>query len=151
MNITCLRFFTVYGPRGRPDMAPYIFTKAILNGEPIHMFGEGDTRRDYTYITDILTGIINSLDLEGYHIINLGNNNPITLKGFIEIIEKHAGKKAIIVKKPIPQGDVHTTYADISKAKNLLNYAPEVSIEEGLKRLVDWYKTHNGNGHAKKE
>ncbi len=151
MNITCLRFFTVYGPRGRPDMAPYMFTKSILNGEPIHMFGDGETMRDYTYITDIIKGIINSLDLEGYHIINLGNNNPVKLKEFIEIIEKHAGKKAVIVKKPIPQGDVNVTYADISKAKEMLNYDPEVTIEEGLKRLVEWYKTHNGNGHPKKE
>lgn len=151
MNITCLRFFTAYGPRGRPDMAPYIFTKAILEGRPIQMFGDGETMRDYTYITDIITGIINSLDLEGYHIINLGNNNPVKLKDFIEIIEKHAERKAIIVKKPIPQGDVNITYADISKAKEMLNYDPKVTIEEGLKKLVDWYKTHNENGHAKKE
>lgn len=152
MNISCLRFFTVYGPRGRPDMAPYIFTKAILEGRPIQMFGDGETQRDYTYVSDIVSGMISALDLQGYHIINLGNNNPVKLKDFIKIIEKHSGKKATIIKKPIPQGDVMITYADISKAKKLLSYEPKVSIEDGLKIYVEWFKQekdkNNNNNHS---
>ncbi len=144
-NVVCLRFFTVYGPRGRPDMAPYIFTKAIMEGKPIHMFGDGETQRDYTFVTDIVSGIIKSMDLEGYHIINLGNNNPVKLKDFISIIEKHTGKKAEIIRKPIPLGDVNITYADISKAKKLIGYDPKVPIDTGLKHLVEWFKEHNTN------
>jgi UDP-glucuronate 4-epimerase len=151
MNVTCLRFFTVYGPRGRPDMAPYIFTKAILEDRPIQMFGDGETQRDYTYVSDIISGIISAMDLQGYHIINLGNNNSVKLKDFISTIEKHAGKKATIIKKPLPQGDVMITYADISKAKKILNYDPKVSIDDGLRMLVEWYKEkNNSNGHSKR-
>jgi UDP-glucuronate 4-epimerase len=141
MNVVCLRFFTVYGPRGRPDMAPYKFTKLIMEGKPIEVYGDGTTKRDYTYVTDIVSGIISALDIKGYEIINLGNNNPIELKYFISIIEKNTKIKAKQVKKPMQPGDVNITYADIRKAKKLLKYNPKVPIEEGLKRLVEWYKT----------
>ena len=118
MNISCLRFFTVYGPRGRPDMAPYKFTDLIFNNRPIEMYGDGTSKRDYTYVSDIVYGIIRALKKNyKFEIINLGNSNPIELKEFIEIIQKTVGKKAKIIQKPVPLGDVNITYADISKAK----------------------------------
>ena len=140
MNITCLRFFTVYGPRGRPDMAPYKFTKLIYNDEEIQMYGDGSSKRDYTYVEDIVRGIVASLDKEfRFEIINLGNSNPIFLKDFIKIIELALNKKAKIIKKPMPKGDVNLTYADISKAKDLLGYDPKTPIKQGIKKLVDWF------------
>ncbi|MBD3202924.1 SDR family NAD(P)-dependent oxidoreductase, partial [Candidatus Woesearchaeota archaeon] len=118
LNITCLRFFTVYGERGRPDMAPYKFTNLIYNDKPIEMYGDGTSKRDYTYIKDIVSGILTALEKNfRFEIINLGNSDPIELKRFISIIEKKLNKKAKIIQKPIPKGDVKITYADISKAK----------------------------------
>lgn len=141
MKITCLRFFTVYGPRGRPDMAPYLFTDLISKGKPIHKFGDGTTQRDYTYIADIVKGVIVAIDRElDFEIINLGNNKPVMLNDFIQVIEKTTGKKAIIKEMPMQPGDVDITYADISKASKLLGYKPETSIEEGMKKFVEWYK-----------
>lgn len=140
LNITCLRFFTVYGERGRPDMAPFIFVDKINKGEEISMFGDGSTMRDYTYVKDIVSGIISALNKSlSFEIINLGNGNPIKLNDFISTIENILGKKAIIKQLPIPSGDVNLTYADIDKAKKLLNYNPETNIKEGMKRFVDWY------------
>jgi UDP-glucuronate 4-epimerase len=144
INITCLRFFTVYGPRGRPDMAPYKFTKLIFNNESIEMYGDGSTKRDYTYINDIVFGIISALDKNlKFEIINLGNSNPVLLSDFIATIEKSLNKKANIIKKPIPKGDVLLTYADIHKAKKLLNYEPKTTIKEGISKFVEWYKKNN--------
>jgi len=141
LNATCLRFFTVYGPRGRPDMAPYQFTKSILEGKPIVRYGDGSTARDYTYISDIVKGILSALDKNlRFEIINLGNSNPVKLNEFISIVEKHTGKKAQIIEQKIPPGDVMITYADISKAQRLLGYNPEVSFEEGMKLFIDWFK-----------
>jgi len=141
MKITCLRFFTVYGPRGRPDMAPYKFTKAILAGKPIQRFGDGKTKRDYTYIADIVKGVVAAADAElGFEIINLGNHKPVELNKLISTIENATGKKAIMEQMPMQLGDVEITYADISKAKKLLNYKPETSIEEGMQSFVKWYK-----------
>lgn len=141
LNITCLRFFTVYGPRGRPDMAPYKFTKMIDEGEHVPMYGDGTTKRDYTYITDILYGVLTALDKDfEFEIINLGNSETTELRQFISIIEKQLGKKAKINKLPMQPGDVNVTFADISKAKRLLNYNPKVSVEEGMKKFVKWYK-----------
>ncbi len=141
LNITCLRFFTVYGPRGRPDMAPYKFTDLISKGNPIEMYGDGTSKRDYTYVADIVDGIIKSLEKNyRFEIINLGNSEPIELKKFILIIEKTLNKKAEIIQKPIPQGDVNITYADISKAKQLLQYEPKTSIEQGIKKFIEWYQ-----------
>ncbi len=140
LNCTCLRFFTVYGPSGRPDMAPYIFTDRIYKGKEIVKFGNGTTKRDYTYISDIVNGIISSIDKKfGYEIINLGNNNPVELNYFIKLIEKLLNKKAKIKQMPMQPGDVKVTYADINKAKRLLNYEPVVSIEEGMERFIHWY------------
>ncbi|MDZ7587504.1 MAG: NAD-dependent epimerase/dehydratase family protein, partial [Patescibacteria group bacterium] len=120
--ITVLRFFTVYGPKGRPDMAPYLFTKQILEGKTITRFGDGSTSRDYTYIDDIVEGIIAAIDRpQVYEIINLGNNRPVKLNDFIAVIEKITGKKADIQEQPRHPADVKQTYADIAKAKKLLN------------------------------
>ncbi|MBS3098118.1 GDP-mannose 4,6-dehydratase [Candidatus Woesearchaeota archaeon] len=144
LNVTCLRFFTVYGPNGRPDMAPYKFTKLIDEGKAIPVYGDGKTKRDYTYITDIVDGIIAALDKNfAFEIINLGDSNPIELRYFISLIEKNLGKKAKIKQEPMQPGDVPITFADISKAKKLLNYNPKVKIEEGIRMFVGWYKNAN--------
>lgn len=141
LNITCLRFFTVYGPRGRPDMAPFLFTDRISKGLPIKKFGDGSTKRDYTYITDIVKGIVSSLDKSfKYEIINLGNNKPVELNYLISIIEKNVGKKAVVEEHHILAGDVDITFAEVSKAKRLLDYSPSVSIDEGIKNFVEWFK-----------
>ena len=143
LDIACLRFFTVYGPRGRPEMAIYLFTKWIMEGTAISMFGDGETMRDYTYISDIVNGIVSCIDVNfKYEIINLGNSNPIKLKNLVSTIEKITGKKAKIEQKPIPKGDVPLTYADLTKAKRLLDYEPKVSIEEGIKNFYEWFKTN---------
>jgi len=137
-----LRFFTVYGPHNRPDMAHYKFTKAILEGKPISKYGDGTTSRDYTYVDDISQGIISCLDKDlDFEIFNLGNSTPISLNEMISTLEKVLNKKAIIEQKPIPVGDVMHTYADISKAKKLLNWEPKTPYEEGVKKMVKWY--HN--------
>jgi len=116
MRITCLRFFTVYGPRGRPDMAPLKFTRLISGDKPIEMYGDGSSKRDYTFVTDIVDGILASLDKElDFEIINLGDSNPVELAYFISLIEKNVGKKAGIIKKSKQPGDVSITYADITK------------------------------------
>tara|TARA_B100000315_G_C14551629_1_gene576131 strand:- start:189 stop:1142 length:954 start_codon:yes stop_codon:yes gene_type:complete len=147
LPVVCLRFFTVYGPNGRPDMAPYKFTERIFNNQEIEVYGDGTSKRDYTYITDIVYGIIQSLDLKAeYKIINIGNSNPIELKKLISLIEENLNKKAkIIAREPIP-GDMEQTYADIRTAKELLNYNPKVGIEEGIRLLCQWYiKNRAGN------
>ena len=141
MPTTCLRFFTVYGPRQRPDLAIHKFTKLIMENKEIPMFGDGTTMRDYTYVGDIVNGIMQALKTElPYEIINLGNNKPITLKQLITFIEKATGKKAKIAHLPNQLGDVPLTYADISKAKKLLGWKPETPFEDGLKRFVEWFK-----------
>jgi len=141
LNIICLRFFTVYGPRGRPDMAPYIFTKNILEGKKIGIFGDGSSQRDYTFIEDITDGIVSAMKKDiKFEIINLGDSKPVLLKDFIALIEKITGRKAIIENLPEQKGDMKATYADISKAKELLGYEPKVSIEEGMKKFIEWYK-----------
>ena len=141
LNISLLRFFTVYGPRGRPDMAPMMFTKRILNGETIKMFGEGDTSRSYTYVDDVVAGTIAALDNpKPYEIYNIGNDKTVTLKDFISILEDICGRKAIIQKEPRHPADVPLTYASIEKAKEMLGYNPETDVKEGLRKMVDWYK-----------
>ena len=141
INTIGLRFFTVYGPAGRPDMAPYLFTEAILNDKAISKFGDGSSRRDYTYIDDIVSGVIAALDLNRpYEIINLGNNTPVSLNEFIETLEKITGKSMKINQMGMQPGDVDQTYADISKAQKLLGYDPQTSFEDGLSKFVEWYK-----------
>lgn len=136
-----LRFFTVYGSRGRPDMAPAIFTKAIINNKPINQFGYGSRSRDYTYVDDIVDGIIKVIDKEfGFEIVNLGNNNPVTLKGFIEMLEKLTNKKAKIKKQPMQVGDVDKTWANIAVAKKLLEWQPKTQIESGLEIYIQWLR-----------
>mgnify|MGYP003387572331 CR=1 FL=1 len=133
-----LRFFTVYGPRGRPDMAPYKFLNAIKNGERFKKFGTGETSRDYTYIDDIVAGIIGALDNKKdikCEIYNLGNSSPVTLNEFISLCEKISGKIALYDQIEEQLGDVPHTYADISKSKQELEYNPKITLEEGLKRL----------------
>ena len=140
LNVTCLRFFTVYGPRGRSDMATYRFTKLIREGNPIDMYGDGTSKRDYTYVKDIVDGVLLALDKNlGFEIINLGDSNTIELKKLISLIEKETGKKAKINQLPMQKGDVLITYADISKAKRLLDYQPKIGIEEGIKLFVEWF------------
>jgi UDP-glucuronate 4-epimerase len=141
LPITCLRFFTVYGPRGRPDMAPYIFVDKISKGEPIQIFGDGSSMRDYTYISDIVAGIIASLRRDsGFEIFNLGNSSPVNLLEFIGIIEETLGKKALLSFREEQPGDMKKTYADISKAGQLLGFKPLMPLKGGMKAFVDWYR-----------
>jgi UDP-glucuronate 4-epimerase len=140
-NVSCLRFFTVYGPRGRPDMAPYLFTQKIMKGEPITMYGDGTSKRDYTFVSDIVSGIVSALEKDfRYEIFNLGNSNTVELKKLISTIEKHTGKKAKIITKEMPKGDVPITYADISKSRKMLGYDPKTDIVEGMQSFTEWYK-----------
>lgn len=142
--VTGLRFFTVYGPWGRPDMAYYSFTKAILEGKPIDIYNNGQLQRDFTYIDDIVDGIIASVDLGAeLELFNLGNNQPVELKKFVEIIEDALGKKAILNYLPMQAGDVLTTYADIAHSQKMLGFSPKTSLEKGIAKFVDWYKGIN--------
>ena len=135
-----LRFFTVYGPRQRPDLAINKFVRLIEAGEPIPVFGDGSTRRDYTFIVDIVEGIIGSLhyDKTPYEVINLGNDQTVTLSEMIKMIEEVVGKKAIIDRQPEQPGDVPQTWADVSKANKLFNYKPTITFKEGVERFVEW-------------
>jgi len=138
---TGLRFFTVYGPWGRPDMAYFSFTKAISEGQPISVFNHGQMRRDFTYIDDIVQGCASAIDYQaGYEIFNLGNHQPEPLMKLISSIEHHLGKKAILEFKPMQPGDVVETYADITKSEQLLNFYPKTSLQEGIGKFVDWYE-----------
>ncbi len=139
---TCLRFFTVYGPRQRPEMAIHKFTRLIDEGKPIPMFGDGTSERDYTYISDIIQGVTAALDrLEGYQIINLGESQTISLRDLIALIERALGKKARIERLPNQPGDVRRTFADIGRARERLGYAPAVPVEEGIPLFVEWYRS----------
>ena len=136
-----LRFFTVYGPRQRPDLAIHSFTRAIFEGRPIAQFGDGSTRRDYTYVDDILDGIAASLRYEGQlcDVFNLGESQTTTLAELIALIENAVGKKAIIERKPEQPGDVPVTFADITKARAVLGYNPRTKIAEGIPKFVGWF------------
>ena len=138
----CLRFFTVYGARQRPDLAIHKFSKLICENKPIPMFGDGTTRRDYTFIDDIIQGVRAAIDYDKtqYEIFNLGESETIELKDLIALLEENLGKKAIIERKPMQPGDVPLTFADISKAKELLNYNPTTKIEDGIPKFVEWFK-----------
>lgn len=141
LNVTALRFFSVFGPRNRPDMAHFLMTKAIFEGQPIKKFGDGATSRDYTYIDDIIDGIIACLHKPfKFEIINLGNHQTITLNEMIATLEKAIGKKAIINQLPMQPGDVEKTWADTAKAKRLLNWEPQTPYEQGVEKLINWYK-----------
>ncbi len=139
-DITCLRFFTVFGPRQRPDLAIHKFTKLIDEGIPLPFYGDGTTSRDYTYIDDIVNGISCALKtIDGYRIYNLGESRVINLKNLVETIEKLLGKKAVLKLLPLQPGDVKTTYADISKARKEIGYAPKFDIESGIREFINWY------------
>ena len=144
LHTTGLRFFTVYGPWGRPDMAMYIFADKISKGEPIQVFNNGKMKRDFTYIDDIVSGIRASID-KNYQceVFNLGNHRSEELMYMIELIEKNIGKKAIIDFKPMQKGDVPASYADIESSSKKLEYIPTVNIEEGIEIMVDWYIKYN--------
>ncbi|MDO4382298.1 MAG: SDR family NAD(P)-dependent oxidoreductase [Clostridia bacterium] len=145
MNVIMLRFFTVYGPKQRPDLAINKFTRLMLEDKEIPMFGDGTTSRDYTYIDDIVDGIIRSCNYvennnDVYEILNLGNSSPVSLKEMINIIGQAIGVKPKIKQLPMQPGDVDRTFADISKAKKLIGYNPKTSFKEGIERFIKWYK-----------
>ena len=145
MNMAFLRFFTVYGPRQRPDLAINKFTRLILNEESIPVYGDGSTSRDYTYIADIVDGICRSIDYvenneDVYEIFNIGSTSPVSLAEMIGTIEKVLGKKAVIDRLPMQPGDVDRTYADVTKLKEMTGYNPSLTFEEGIRKFVDWYQ-----------
>lgn len=142
IRTVCLRFFTVYGARQRPDLAIHKFSKLISEDKPIQVFGDGATRRDYTYIDDIIQGVRAAIDYDAsmHEVFNLGESQTVELRYLIELIEENLGKKASIDRKPLQPGDVPQTFADISKARKLLNYNPRTKIEEGIKKFTDWFK-----------
>jgi len=141
MDVAMLRFFTVYGPRQRPDLAIHKFAQLISAGKPIPVFGDGSTARDYTYVSDTIEGILACTKKEfGFEIFNLGESQTVTLSYLIELLENALGKKAVIDRQSIQPGDVPITFADISKAKKILGYNPQVKIDEGIPRFVEWFR-----------
>ncbi len=141
LPVTLLRFFTVYGPKGRPDMAVYLFTDWIDRGVPVRLYGDGSQGRDYTYVSDTVSGVVAALDRPGgYEIYNLGNSHPQSNAHLIEIIEQELGKKAVIERHDYPSLDPQQTCADITRARRDLGYSPQVPLEEGVRRFVAWYK-----------
>lgn len=141
MDVVMLRFFTVYGPRQRPDLAIHKFAQLITAGKPTPVFGDGSTARDYTYVSDTLDGILACTKKEfGFEIFNLGESQTVTLSYLIELLENTLGKKAVIDRQPIQPGDVPITFANISKAKKMLGYHPKIKIEEGIPRFVEWFR-----------
>ncbi len=141
MDVAMLRFFTVYGPRQRPDLAIHKFTKLIAAGKPIPVFGDGSTARDHTFITDILDGILACTRKEfGFEIFNLGESQTIRLDKLISLIENALGKKAVIDRQPLQPGDVPITFADISKSEKMLGYHPQVKAEQGIPLFVEWFR-----------
>ena len=142
IRTVCLRFFTVYGARQRPDLAIHKFTKLITEGKPIQIFGDGTTRRDYTYIDDIIQGVRAAIDYDGamHEVFNLGESETTELRRLVELIEENLGMKAMIDRQPMQPGDVPITFADISKAKELLGYSPKTKIEAGIPKFVEWFR-----------
>ena len=142
MDVVMLRFFTVYGPRQRPDLAIHKFARLITEGKSIPVFGDGNTARDYTYISDIVDGVMAVTHKEfGYRIFNLGESQTVKLAYLIEVLEKALGKRAIIDRQPAQPGDVPVTFANIGKARSLLGYSPGIKIEQGIQLFVEWFKT----------
>lgn len=143
LNVNVVRPFTVYGPGGRPDMFPFLCTKLIDEGAEVKRFGDGSTRRDYTFIDDLANGVVLAIDkVLGYEIFNLGNSSTVELKYFISVVEKILGKKANIKEYPMQPGDVLITNADLTKSRKLLGYDPKVKIEEGMEKFIAWYQQH---------
>ncbi len=144
LDVTVFRYFTVYGPAGRPDMAPFRFVQWIAEGRPLRLFGDGSQSRDFTYVDDVARGTILGLRPLGYEVINLGNDRPYTIMALIRLIEAAVGRQAQIVHQPRHPADVETTWADITKAKTLLGWQPEVALPEGICRTVAWYRQARG-------
>jgi UDP-glucuronate 4-epimerase len=145
LPVTGLRFFTAFGPRNRPDLAIAKFTQLIDRGEPVPMFGDGTSRRDYTYVGDIVDGIVRAIEnCKGHHLYNLGHSEPIALANLIESIALALGKSAQIQTLPEQPGDVRQTFADIDRARHELGYEPKTSLSEGLAHYVAWYRSHRG-------
>ncbi len=141
LNVFSLRFFTVYGPRQRPEMAIHKFTRLIDRGLPVPRFGDGSTRRDYTYITDIINGVMRAIErVQGCEILNLGGSHTTSLAQLITMLERRLGQKAILEEEPDQPGDVIATCADVEKARRLLGYEPQVGIEDGIAQFVEWYR-----------
>ena len=149
--ISCLRFFTVYGPRQRPEMAIHKFVRKCLAGEPIPFFGDGSTRRDYTYIDDIVDGVLRSVDrTEGYEVYNLGESQTISLDELVQAIAEATGVEPVLDRQPMQPGDVVVTYADVSKAREKLGYRPTTDLREGLRHFMAWYlELHPGSLQAR--
>ncbi len=144
MTMIGLRFFTVYGPRQRPEMAIHKFTRLIEEGQALPFFGDGSSSRDYTYVDDIVDGVLAALDRgEGYRVYNLGESATTTLARLVELLGELLGKDPILDRQPMQPGDVLTTYADVSRAREELGYAPRVPVEDGLRRFVEWYRERN--------
>jgi UDP-glucuronate 4-epimerase len=150
IRTVCLRFFTVYGARQRPDLAIHKFCRLITEGKPIQMFGDGTTRRDYTYIDDIIEGVRASMDYTGamHEVFNLGESETTELKRLIELLEDSLGIEAVIDRQPMQPGDVPVTFADISKARQLLGYSPATKIEDGIPKFVEWFRSANMSAKA---
>ncbi|MBV9956905.1 MAG: GDP-mannose 4,6-dehydratase [Acidobacteria bacterium] len=142
IRCVCLRFFTVYGARQRPDLAIHKFARLIDAGQAIPVFGDGTTRRDYTFIEDIIQGVRAAIDYDGseYEVFNLGESRTVELRELIELLEKELDQKAVIERQPMQPGDVPQTFADISKARRLLGYDPHTQIEDGIRRFVEWFR-----------
>jgi UDP-glucuronate 4-epimerase len=142
LSVLCVRPFTVYGPRQRPDLAIHKFCHLIEQGEPIELYGDGTSRRDYTFVADIVDGIYRAMHFKGsqFEIINLGRSEPVSLSEMVESIERALGKKARIVRQPFQVGDVPNTYASIEKARRLLGYEPQTSLDDGIAQFVSWYR-----------
>ncbi|MCG8403900.1 MAG: GDP-mannose 4,6-dehydratase [Phycisphaerales bacterium] len=141
IHVTCLRFFTVYGARQRPDLAIHKFTRLIESGKPIPVFGDGSMMRDHTYIDDVIAGGLAAIDrCEGFRIYNLGESQPVSLSAMISAIERALGKKATIDRLPCPPGDVDRTYADVSRARAELGYEPTTDLDTGLRKFVAWFR-----------
>ncbi|MFO1302358.1 MAG: NAD-dependent epimerase/dehydratase family protein [Burkholderiales bacterium] len=147
LPVTGLRFFTVYGPWGRPDQAPMLFTKAILAGEPIALFNDGQMERDFTYVDDIVEGVVRTLALPPQGpppaaIYNIGNNAAVPLREFVRVLSQHLGREPIVELRPMQPGDMRVTYASIDRLRALTGFAPRTPLAEGLARFVDWYRAH---------
>lgn len=139
IDTSVMRFFTVYGPAGRPDMAPFRFIKWIAEGEPLVLYGDGEQERDFTYVDDIAAGVVAALEPVGFEVFNLGNDRPCTVNHMIGIIEKLVGREAQVKREPRHPADVQATWADISKARDLLHWSPKTNFEQGLEKAVNWY------------
>jgi Nucleoside-diphosphate-sugar epimerases len=151
LRTVCLRFFTVYGARQRPDLAIHKFSRLIWEGKPVPVFGDGTTRRDYTFVDDIIQGIRAAIDYEKskHEVFNLGESQTVELKDLIDLLEKNLGKKAIIARYEMQPGDVPITYADISKARELLGYNPQTKIKDGIPKFTEWFKNQAQNLKSK--